>query len=78
MIRELVNSLGGPVAVAKEISAVTGEAVHSNTITAWSRRNQIPWRWRASVKSLVIEKGIPLSDCHMKALTLKPTREAAE
>lgn len=77
MIRDLVQNLGGPVAVAKRISEMTGIPMHSDTISAWSNRNRIPWRWRASINALVSEKGLELSDSHRQAIALEPKGDEA-
>jgi hypothetical protein len=66
MVRDLIVRLGGPAAVA----AWCGAELNGNAVTAWGLRDQIPWRWRASVKALAIENRIPLSAKDEKALSV--------
>lgn len=70
-IRELVSQLGGPT----HLSKVLGRK--RTSITQWSFRGQIPWRWRAVLKILAEQSSIDLSDCQRQALEPEHGRQAS-
>lgn len=74
MIRDLIARLGGPATVA----AFCGEELNGNAVTAWGLRNQIPWKWRASVKAMAAEKQIDLSEKEEAALSSIASRKISE
>lgn len=65
-VGDLVHKLGGPQAVALWCgSFITGDAV-----TAWSRRDQIPWKWRTKVKRMARARGVQLTDAEQEVISL--------
>lgn len=74
MVRNLIVRLGGPAAVAEWC----GGELNGNAVTAWGLRNQIPWRWRASIKAMATEKQVALSAKEERALCVMIGARASE
>jgi hypothetical protein len=74
MVRDLIIRLGGPA----KIAAWCGKELNGNAVTAWGLRNQIPWKWRASIREMARSHSVRLSKHDEAALALIERKIAAE
>lgn len=59
-IRQFMKALGGPTAVAKELSARSGEPISRPRVAMWGSVGNIPYRWRSEVVRLAMDKGVAI------------------
>lgn len=66
VVRNLIRKLGGPGTVA----LWCGDYITGDAVTAWGRRDVIPWQWRTRLKAMADARGIRLNAAEQKAISL--------
>lgn len=77
-VMQLVKKIGGPFAIATALKAILGDSAPTRgSVAQWLTLGRVPWKWRHSVRSIVEERKIELTDDEQEALSLEPRRQAS-
>lgn len=77
MIRDFLNSIGGPTRVAERLSETTGERIDRTRVAMWGVNDTVPYRWRAALVAMARADGQPVPPEVMEGVTIEQRDSAA-
>ena len=77
MIRDFLNTLGGPTRVAERLSETTGDRIDRTRVAMWGVNDTVPYRWRAALVAMARMDGQPVPPEVMEGVTVERSEEDA-